>query len=218
MTIVVLERAPQVRSLLWEANPPGTSAPYQPPRYRTVQLALPYLIVVAVFLCDHDLGFALARGSQCYFRVALLQSLDDALLYPALLNCLLRRTAPGGPPVEICIPNLRDSTAMIGNDLSGAMRVGLASVLRGLLDTGFNYHAEVSGMQSGYSASRHGDPRIATVEAWEAATRQDPLFVLDVPWLPTGRSLREVIKQTFPPRGDRPPCGTGCLVVGAPGV
>ena len=36
------------------------------------------------------------------------------------------------------------------------------------------------------------DPRIASVEAWEEATKTDPLFVLEVPWLRTGKTLREV--------------------------
>ena len=37
----------------------------------------------------------------------------------------------------------------------------------------------------------------SSVEAWERATEADPLFVLQVPWLPTGKSLRDVAERIF---------------------
>jgi hypothetical protein len=45
------------------------------------------------------------------------------------------------------------------------------------------------------------DPRIATVEKWEAASLQDPLFVLDVPWLKTNHTLQQVVERIFTNRG-----------------
>jgi hypothetical protein len=40
------------------------------------------------------------------------------------------------------------------------------------------------------------DERIQTVENWERASR-NPLFVLDVPWLRVGMSLRQVADRLF---------------------
>ena len=39
------------------------------------------------------------------------------------------------------------------------------------------------------------DPRIASIETWQEASAQDPLFVLDVPWLATGKTLQEVCER-----------------------
>jgi hypothetical protein len=44
-----------------------------------------------------------------------------------------------------------------------------------------------------------------TVERWAAATRAEPLFVLDVPWLPTDRTLREIADRVHPKSRRRPP-------------
>ena len=35
------------------------------------------------------------------------------------------------------------------------------------------------------------------VEAWEKASNKDPLFVLDVPWLRTEHSMRQVVDRIF---------------------
>lgn len=58
----------------------------------------------------------------------------------------------------------------------------------------FNRSADLRAGQSSYWTVMRGlDPRVATVEAWEAATRQDPFFPLDVAWRPDGRSVGQVM-------------------------
>ena len=73
----------------------------------------------------------------------------------------------------------------------------MRTLLSHLLETGFNYSSEHHEGASWYTATVEAgvDPRIATVEEWEAATREDSLFVLDVPWLPTGKSLGEIARR-----------------------
>ena len=46
-----------------------------------------------------------------------------------------------------------------------------------------------------FTRSRSLDTRIASVEAWEAATAADPLFVLQVPWIPAGLTLGEAVDR-----------------------
>ncbi|HYT91904.1 MAG TPA: hypothetical protein VEL76_24535, partial [Gemmataceae bacterium] len=41
------------------------------------------------------------------------------------------------------------------------------------------------------------DKRIATVDKWQEVTAKDPLFVLEVPWLKTGLSLKQVAARIF---------------------
>ena len=46
-----------------------------------------------------------------------------------------------------------------------------------------------------FTESKHCDSRIAAVEEWEKATNENPLFTLDVAWLRTGLSVRQMIDR-----------------------
>ena len=39
------------------------------------------------------------------------------------------------------------------------------------------------------------DQRIRTVETWEAASAERPLFALEVPWLPTQHTVRQLAER-----------------------
>jgi hypothetical protein len=45
------------------------------------------------------------------------------------------------------------------------------------------------------------DERIATIDAWEAASKENPRFVLDVPFLPVGLSVKQVAERIFDYQG-----------------
>ncbi len=77
------------------------------------------------------------------------------------------------------------------------MRAGLGALLQCLLETGFNYSSEEHEESSWFTESTHVDPRIASVENWVEATRDNALFVLDVPWLKTGKTVRQVVDRAF---------------------
>src|SRR3990172_3898149 len=66
-------------------------------RYRMVRIALPYLVVLAVF--QHGV---LTDANECFFRVRELSSENDELLYPALLNCSRFQPPDGRPLSWIC--------------------------------------------------------------------------------------------------------------------
>jgi hypothetical protein len=67
--------------------------------------------------------------------------------------------------------------------------VPLAQAVPALLEffwsTGFNQDIA----NSAFGRARDRDPRLASLEAWEAATRENPLFPLEVEWEPAGRDL-----------------------------
>jgi hypothetical protein len=196
-TLLVLEKPPALHRLKWIA--PNSRARYGPgTTYRDVTLALPYLVVFAVFVSDPAGRLTLSSTSnECFFRNEPIRSFDDQLCYPALLNCSKFRVQEGHPLAWICTQFLRRELIDRETDLNARFRAGLKELLHCLLETGFNFSSEAHEGSSWYSESRIVDPRIATVEAWQEASLQDRFFVEKLPWLKTGLSLAEMIERIF---------------------
>src|SRR5579859_162376 len=86
VTIWVYESPPSVQRFLWISG--DSPAPFGAgTKYRAVRLALPYLIILVVFASTPGGSLQLTSANECFFRVAPLKTIDDPLLYPALLNC-----------------------------------------------------------------------------------------------------------------------------------
>jgi hypothetical protein len=195
--IVVHESPPQVRSLKWIAKDSPEEFG-QGTEYRDVRVALPYLVVVGVFV-PGDEGLRLSGGNECFFRNHPLRSLDDELYYPALLNCSKFREEEGHPLSWICTTQMDHSRIDEESDEGKRLHAGLAALLHCLLETGFNMSSENHEENSWFSITSSSgiDERLATIEDWEAASEKNSLFVLDVPWLSTGRTLAQVIRRIF---------------------
>ena len=128
----------------------------------------------------------IAQENECFFRTEPLRSLNDPVFYPALLNCSKFDPPDGRPLSWICTQFMQDRANQIARkstDPNVTMRKGMEALLHCLLETGFNYSSEHHELTSWFTVSKEQDPRIATVERWEAETKKDPNFVLDVPWL-----------------------------------
>ncbi len=196
--ILVHQTPPQVYGFEWIADDsqieygPGTS-------YRKVRLALPYVIVFAVFGGVGRGIPTLSHRSECFFTNEPLevQGLATPLCYPALLNCSKMPDVRDGPLSWICTQHLPRQQIRGRPTLEASRHDGLTALLRHLFESGFNRSSEHHEGASGFSASVAAgiDSRVASVEAWEAATSDDPLFALEVPWLPTGKTVREVAKR-----------------------
>jgi hypothetical protein len=203
--VVVHQTPPVVRRLKWLAA--NSRAPYGPrARYRDVSLALPYVVVLAVFIRDPRGRVQLTSKSEAFFSRVPLQSPDDELCYPALLNCSRFEPAADHPLAWICVQNLDLSeTCGSKSDDSARLRAGLGALLRHLYETGFNRSSEVHEGSSWFEAtvSAQVDERLADVEAWERASLADGSFALDVPWLPTGLSVRDVVDRIAGSMGGR---------------
>lgn len=192
LTVWVFEIPPGIRQLKWIAEdspvPFGRGA-----QYRMVRIALPYLVILAVFrqgvITDH---------SECFFRVRPLEDeRTDTLLYPALLNCSRFQPAQGRPLSWICTQKLSRRDVMTERDPRRRMQKGLRALCRCLLETGFNLSSDFHEASSWFSESKKVDPRVSSVEAWQEATRADPLFTLNVPWLETGKTVQQVVDRIF---------------------
>jgi hypothetical protein len=203
-TVLVHQTPPAVCKLQWIAD--GSPAQFGAGTvYRDVTIALPYLLVLAVFENGE-----LSGASECFFRNAPVTSPDDELHYPALLNCSKFTPREGRPLSWICTQKL-DRSRIVGTGRNTRIRSGLKALLHCLLETGFNYSSEHHEGSSWFTESRGVDPRVASIEAWEQATSVSPLFVLDVPWLKTGYSVARLVERIFsqrPPAVQPPPLST----------
>ena len=190
-TLVVWERPPHVASLSWIAadspRPFGGGT-----KYRTVRISLPYLVIIASFTRNGGGTPELnTSANECFFRNQALRSLDDELLYPALLNCSVMG-GQGNPLAWICTQYLKRKKSQ-----PDPLSEGLESVRYCLLETSFNLSSEHHEGNSWFGASRKQIPQVETVEKWEAETLKDPLFAINVPWLPTQHTVKSFAQRTF---------------------
>ena len=211
-TVLVKEVKPRVHPMRWIAA--DSPVPYGPSAsYREVTIALPYTIVVAVFENQEGGMTRLGRSSECFFSNQSLdrEGLDTQLSYPALLNCSRFPALPAHPLSWICVEHLPHQDLRGAESATDGYRLGLAALLEHLFGAAFNLSSDANELASWFSETvRAGvDERLSSVEAWEQATREDPLFALEVPWLPTGHTLREVAQRIVDARGaGSRPCRT----------
>jgi len=201
-TIWVYECPPRVHNFHWIAT--DSPVPFgKGTKYRSVRIALPYLVVLVVFGPGPSGQLQLTAANECLFRNAPLKDTADELFFPALLNCSKFIPEEGHPLAWICTQHLNFAALLQHAEQSKRLVASFNALRHCLLETGFNLSSENHEASSWFTASRGVDPRINTVEAWEAASAQDPLFVLDVPWLSTGRSLAQVVERVFKNMGAR---------------
>ena len=190
MMVLVHQTPPRVHCFKWIAA--GSPAPFgKGTQYRLVRLALPYVILLAVFVAGPDGKVLPTTQNECFFRVAPLEDLeeDGELFYPALLNCSKFRVQDGHSLAWLCTQHVNFIALSREANLNRRVRRTIQALLHCLFETGFNYSSEHHEGSSWFTESRKVDPRIASVEKWEQASKQDPLFVLEVPWLKTGLTL-----------------------------
>lgn len=207
ITLWVYEQPPRIHQLSWIASDspkhygPGT-------KYRKVRIALPYVIIMALFARDGAGLPSLLCKDECFFRSAPLKSLDDELCYPGLLNCSLwgdGDTALSHPLSWICTQYLKPNDQCSSDNPADRYQGWFEAVRYCLLETSFNLSSEHHEGNSWFSKTKLVDPRIATIEKWEENTKKDPLFVLDVPWIKTYHTVQSyadrVFKQYAPGKG-----------------
>jgi hypothetical protein len=196
--ILVHQTPPRVHQFRWIA--PESPSEYGPGTiYRTVRLALPYLVVFAVFQRGPGGMPCLSQRNECFFVNDPLdrRGLETELCYPALLNCSRYPDSPENPVAWICTQHLGRAARGRRSSVDASLRAGLSALLRHLLESGFNLSSERHELNSWFTETVAAavDPRIASVEAWEQATAENPLFVLEVPWLPTGHTLGSLTER-----------------------
>ncbi len=163
--VLVIQEPPRVRRLRWSAKTLKSEGDYT-----EHSLAFPFIVYLVGF---HQTDF---EEMRIYFRTAPLAGESDALYFPNLWNVQAAES-----PLARCRACLR------GRPEGQERSVGdqAASLIEYFWATGFNRDIE----DNCFDRAKGRDPRIATLDAWEAATRSDPLFPLTVEWEPVGLSL-----------------------------
>lgn len=179
-TAIVVELPPEVRRVTWSPAKMEKGGGYTPH-----WLAFPYVIHLCLFYTikgDEAYGGGLEE-MRVYYRNAPLRSPHDPLSIPNLFN------------VQVDPVLTSNCRACLRGHPEGLQDLSLAEQAEAWItffwETGFNRDIE----QSGFERARSLDPRIASLEAWEAASKADPLFPLRIPWEPAGCTLRQVMDR-----------------------
>jgi len=204
-TLVVHQTPPRSYNFKWIAK--DSPEPYgEGTEYREVRLALPYVIMLAVFNGPPGAPPKLSNTSECFFSTQPVdkQGFETPLCYPALLNCSRFLDEDDDKPLSwICVQHLSPKSHAGAKTPGEGLRRGLRALLQHLFESGFNHSSDRHEISSWFSetVAAQVDDRIASVESWEAASGEDPLFVLDVPWLATQHTLGSVIERIAAIRG-----------------
>jgi hypothetical protein len=179
VTGVVIEMPPGPREVGWIAD--DSPAPYGPAaRYEPRRLSFPWTVLIAVFA-----GGELSGQQQAFYRTAPLTSLDDELYFTNLLN-----VARGyGQESWVCLANLVQPLGALTWDER------IATVIAHVWQAQYNRSSEVHEANSYYGTTRDLDPRLASAAAWEAATRAEPYFALEVKWRRAPHTLGETLAR-----------------------
>ena len=179
-TGLALELPPEIRRVTWSPTKMGTGG-----GYTSHWLAFPYVFHICIFYTIE--GDEAYRGGleemRVYYRNAPLSSSDDALYLPNLFNVQVDPTLTSN-----CRACLRGHPEDLQN-LPLAEQVEI--LLNFFWESGFNLDIE----SNGFDRARTLDPRISSLEAWEEASKTDPLFPLRIPWEPAGCTLRQVMDR-----------------------
>jgi hypothetical protein len=181
--VYVVELRPELRRVEWIAA--DSPAPFGPEAVTASrQLATPYIVLKIPFRHGQ-----LSQRVEIFYRNQPLTELDG----------------PGG---ELYFPNLLNVSPLAYNCVCwfctqyltlprsrGNPTPALDAVVNHLNSGKFNLSSEYSEGESGFSYYKKLgiDPRVADVDLWEAASQQNPRWVLEVPWQTTGIVLGQLI-------------------------
>jgi hypothetical protein len=170
VNILCVETPPQVRLVRWSGAAMGKGGDYQ-----AFRLAFPYIVYLFLFFQGT------LEDMRVYYRTAPLQSPNDELLMPNLWNV---QADPAKP--SICRACLRGRPEDLWERPLVQQVMMLIEFFWG---TGFN--TDIVG--NCFDRAKILDPRIASPEAWEAASGAEPLFPLHIPWERLQSTLGEVM-------------------------
>lgn len=179
VTGVVVEMPPAPRHVRWitddSPDPLGKAA-----RCEQRHLSFPWVVLVLVFV-----GGELSNLQQAFYRTAPIASLTDDLCYTNLLN-----VANGyGQDSWVCLVNLNRPLGQL------TWESRIRAVTDHFWQSAFNRSSEVHEGNSFWGKMRRIDRRLASPAAWEAATRRNAYFTLEVPWKRTGHTLAQTLDR-----------------------
>jgi hypothetical protein len=176
-TALVVEVPPQLRTVRWLDD--DSPQPFGPKaRYRERFLAFPYLVLLVVFRRG-----ALTGAQQLYYRNEPLDA-GEELLLPNLYN-----VAEGyGLRCWLCLAALSGLSPL-------AWPAKVDRIIEHVFWASFNQSSEVNEGNSYWGRMQGIDPRVASLDAWEEASRADRRFPLSVAWQPAGTTASAELER-----------------------
>lgn len=181
-----LEILPHTRRVRWLAD--DSELPYgRGAKYADYFVSFPFIVLLLVFRRG-----SLTGQQQLYYRTESLDRGEDLLL-PNLYN-----VAKGyHQRCWVCLQHVPDVGKL-------AWDVKIASIVDHTFSAAFNRSSEEHEGNSYWSGGKAVDPRVASMEAWQEASRADRRMALSVPWEPAGTTasneLREMLDRVVRPK------------------
>ena len=164
-TGVAIEIPPHARTVRWATNDPAASSWPCEAHYRDFFISFPYVVLLVIFTRGRLIG-----RQQLYYRRAPLTEGEDLLL-PNLYNV----ANAYGMRCWVCLQAL-------GTLGSSPWPAKIRAVTDHVFTAAFNHSAALSEGNSYWRSMPPADPRVASMEAWQDATRANPRFALEVNW------------------------------------
>jgi hypothetical protein len=183
--VFIVELQPALRRLAWiDKDSPAMFGPDVTTRSRP--LATPYIVLKVPFRNGQ-----MTQRVEIFYRTAPLTGLDGPggeLFFPNLLNV--------SPHAYQCVCWYCTQYLPLPTPVDDPT-VALDAVVSHLDAGKYNRSSEASEGDSGFSmyGKLNIDPRVADVDLWEAESRRNPHWVLDVPWKTTGVSVGQLIRD-----------------------
>lgn len=169
--VLVLEYPPQIRIMRYtgmlaqRANSTADLAEGRQTAVSQYSLALPYVVFIFKFVAGK---FAEVR---CAFSDRPLKRLEERPLRPYLSNI--------DSTLKVCLGRSFDESQLLEGQIVQQAAYVLSHFWQTVYSDEWSHHY--------WDNKKHfedSDPRLATLEAWQAASVENPLFVVeDVPWL-----------------------------------
>ena len=194
IAVMLIEVEPGVRTLRWlKSKSPRQYGPGS--EYRMVTLALPY----QYFFVSVNAKGELDSKHSVYFLNRPLHSLQEPLGECHFYNCSVDAY---GVHCWICT---QGTDFIYGGQGGGGAFSQAYAFVESFYSSSFNASSEHHEGRSFWGKNRVlvQDERVSTISRWVKATRQDPNFILQVPWIPT-LSAEEVFREMVPKTGTQP--------------
>jgi hypothetical protein len=176
-TALAVEIPPHTRTVKWirddSPEPYGHGA-----TYGDYFIAFPYVLILVVLSRGEVTGV-----QQVFYRNKPLD-VDEQLYLPKLPNVASTASFRSW----ICLQNLKSVARL-------SMCRKIEEIGNHVLVAAFNRSAELHEGNSRWSSMRGIDPRLDSIQAWQEATKSDPLFVTRIPWTAAGTTLTKELRR-----------------------
>ncbi|HOW69490.1 MAG TPA: hypothetical protein PKY77_02715 [Phycisphaerae bacterium] len=200
-SVFVYERAAQATQVRWIS--PDSEVDYGPGTvYHDYRISWPYVVLLALWGPGPTRHHKVLQGNcEVFWRRKPIENIQsDTLDYPCLLNAskFAAPVAETKPLSWLCTQHMDRSCDREVNE-TRRLRLSLRTLLDVLLGKAFNRSSERHEERSWYTEYllRGCDKRFASPQAWEDATRENPLWTLEVPLISTGMTVAGVIDRMF---------------------